>query len=393
MQGCRVCGGAVREPFFDLGLMPLANDYQTEPDAVCQRSPLAVWECSGCGLVQLTHVVAPEVLYREYPYLTGCSTPMASHFEALAESFAFPGAKVVDIGSNDGTLPAAFATRGCTAIGIEPARNIECKVPKITRFLDETAVAKAVELLGGKADVVTATNVCAHVDDLLGFLGHVRSLLSPEGLFVAEWPDWVRTAEAGAFDQIYHEHLSYFTRATFSQALRRAGLLSVREYPTLVHGGSCLVVSRYPRANERITDFNLVQPDTEVFVAHANWRNVALRRFFETNSRSVAGYGAPAKATTLLNAVHCTARQLPYVVDSTPGKQGRYIPGTDIPIRPESELGEPEVVVILAWNFAKEIKAKLPSWMSVVLPMEEADWHVSAGNRPEVARKPMEVVS
>ena len=368
VQGCRICGGPVKEPFLDFGLMPLANDYQAEPGANCRRYPLGVWECNKCGLVQLTHVVSPEVLYEDYAYVTSCSAPMVDHFAKFARRFAVPGAKVVDIGSNDGTLPAAFTALGCTAIAIEPARNIECKVPKITRFLDGIAAEGATELLGGKADIVTATNVCAHVDDLLGFLGHVRELLTDDGRFIAEWPDWARTAEAGAFDQIYHEHLSYFTFASFAYALRQAGLQAVQLEYLSVHGGSLRVVAAPARANE-VVDLPPRNGTVTQFMGLTRATMRDLPHFLETYYGRIAGYGAPAKATTLLNAAKVDVALLPYTVDSTPFKIGRYIPGTSIPIRAESELGELEVALILAWNFVEEIMKKLPTGTRGAVPI------------------------
>ena len=368
VQSCRICDGPVKEPFLDFGLMPLANDYQTEPGADCRRYPLGVWECGKCGLVQLTHVVAPKVLYEDYAYVTACSAPMIDHFAKFAKRFAVPGAKVVDIGSNDGTLPAAFIALGCTAIAIEPARNIVCKVPKITGFLDGAAVSAATCLLGGKADIVTATNVCAHVDDLLGFLGHVRELLSDDGRFIAEWPDWARTAEAGAFDQIYHEHLSYFTFASFAYALRQAGLQAVQLEYLPVHGGSLRVIAAPARANEYMT-FPAHNGTVSQFMGMARATMRDLPHFLETYRGRIVGYGAPAKATTLLNATVVDVSLLPYTVDSTPSKIGRYIPGTSIPIRAESELGNPEIALILAWNFADEIGRKLPEGTLAAVPV------------------------
>jgi len=348
--------------------MPLANDYQTEPGAGCQRFPLAVWEGGKCGLVQLTHVVSPEVLFEDYAYVTSCSLPMVDHFAGLAGQFAVVGAKVVDIGSNDGTLPAAFAALGSIAIAIEPARNIECKVPKITRFLDEVAVSEAIDLLRGKADIITATNVCAHVDDLLGFLGHVRTLLADDGHFIAEWPDWGKIAAAGAFDQIYHEHLSYLTFASFAHALREAGLQAVQLQHIPVHGGSLRILARPARPNE-IAPLPTYKSLVPGFMQAAEATMTELPVFLESWKGRIAAYGAPAKATTLLNAVKIDEGLLPYTVDSTPFKVGRYIPGTSIPIRPESELGNPECALILAWNFAEEIVRKLPEGTRGAVPI------------------------
>jgi hypothetical protein len=293
---------------------------------------------------------------------------MVDHFAGLARQFAFPGAKVVDIGSNDGTLPAAFATLGCTAIAIEPAQNIECKVPKITRFLDEAAVSEAIDTLGGKADIITATNVCAHVDDLVGFLKYVRALISDDGHFIAEWPDWEKTAEAGAFDQIYHEHLSYLTFGSFAYALREAGLQAVQLQYIPVHGGSLRILARPARTNE-IAPLPTYKSLVAGFMQAAEKTIAELPVFLESWKGRIAGYGAPAKATTLLNAVKIDEPLLPYTVDSTPFKVGRYIPGTSIPIRPESELGNPECALILAWNFAEEIMRKLPEGTRGAVPI------------------------
>lgn len=367
-QQCRVCDNPVAEPFLDFGLMPIANDWQAEPGADCRRFPLAVWECPNCHLVQLSHVVAPDILFRNYGYVVSCSPPMVAHMETLASRFAHPKAKIVDIGGNDGTLAAAFIRRGSTAIVIDPAENIPCKAPKINRLLDRVAVAEAIELLDGKPDIVTATNVCAHVDDLVGFLKLVGGLLAPGGIFVTEWPDWRRTADLGAFDIIYHEHLSYFTFESFAYALRRAGLIPIQSEAVPVQGGSLLIISRRARAHEAI-ELPSRNGAAGSFMAMARATMKELPAFLESWQGRIAGYGAPAKATTLVNAVGIDESLLPYTVDSTPSKIGRYIPGTSIPIKAESELGNPECALILAWNFANDIRRKLPEGIQAAVPI------------------------
>ena len=392
--GCRVCGGEDLRVAFDLGDMPLANRLLTReqflalPGVPEPRYPLALAVCA-CSFVQLTRVVPPEVLYADYPYATGTSEELRQHFAELAADVFYKaglqrGGLAVDIGSNDGTLLAGFRALGMDVLGIEPAENLAARarenwIPTWMEFFGDATVKRIVlEDPHRFADVVTATNVLTHVDDALGFLRNVRSLLFPRGVFAAEMYYLPSLLASGTFDLVYHEHLSYFTARTLLRLLGDAGLEAFHLEVVPVHGGSLRVYAGLPGtrpvrdsvrevldAEPKPKEIPVLLEELREKAERTRW---ALRQFVDKvhvrNGKRIVGYGAAAKATTLLNYCGVGIESVEYIVDDNAWKQGRYVPGVHVPIvGPEVLEAAYDLqgthVLIFAWNLADEIAKKL----------------------------------
>ena len=384
MPHCRVCQHETLEMFLSLGPTPLANRFlnreqleETEP-----YFPLDVYFCNTCCLVQLVDIVPAQVLFREYPYLTGVSSPMKTHFAALAEEIVQeyhldPGSLVVDIGSNDGTLLSSFRQFGTRTLGVEPAANIAALantagVQTINQFFTP-ALAEDIARTMGPAKAVLATNVFAHVHDLDSFLQGASELLSADGVLVIEVPYLVDMLDNTEFDTIYHEHVSYFAVRPIVAILTRFGMGIVGLTRIRVHGGSIRVVVQKSRTQQaRVVDrfltleaergLSFVRPYHEFAqrVHSVKDELIELLRNLKAQGLRIAGYGAPAKGNTLLNFCKVGPDLLEYLIDTTPAKQGRFSPGMHIPIYPEQRfhLEPPDYALILAWNYADEILEK-----------------------------------
>lgn len=384
MLECRACQRKTLNLFLSLGQMPLVNRF-IEPEALScdeKRYPLDVAFCHNCGMVQLADVVPPTEMFSDYLYFTGASEPMRQHFlsmvtEILESVGASEGDLVVDVGSNDGTLLSQYPG-WVRRLGIEPSSNLaqEAERHGITTmcdFLNVAAANRAVEL-HGNATIVTATNVFAHVDDIRGFLDAAQVLLGGSGALVIEVPYLLDMLTNVEFDTIYHEHLSYFAVRPLLGVFESQGfeVTSVKRIP--VHGGSLRIYvrpSRNPQHSPIAKEF--VSAELEAGLGtNAPYRrfatNVAAIRSrlcelvisLKDSGEAVAAYGAPAKGNTLLNYCGITADMIDYVTDTTPAKQGRYTPGTRIPVVHPSALVErtPDYALLLAWNYKDSILKK-----------------------------------
>ncbi|MBI2834361.1 MAG: class I SAM-dependent methyltransferase [Acidobacteria bacterium] len=378
---CRLCGDRRLKLVIELGPMPLANAFLRSPDDFASepRFPLGLSVCESCALVQLVDVIEPEVLFRDYIYVTGISDTISRHnltyAAALVERLHLgPSDLVIEVASNDGSLLQAFARHGVRTLGIEPARNIaalarQAGIETIDRFFDAT-LARDVRDDRGPARAVLANNVLAHVDDPVDFLRGCRELVAEDGLIAIEVPSLGDLLDRLEYDTIYHEHLCYFSVTTLARLCDRAELriASVRHVP--VHGGSLrLYVSR--SAGPRDPDLEREVRDEheaglsewaryEAFGRDVHANRAAIRSLLtklREEGKTLAAYGAPAKSTTLLNFCGIGPDGLPYTVDKNPMKVGRYTPGTHLPILPVSTLAErrPDYTMILVWNLADEI--------------------------------------
>ncbi len=377
---CRICAEPQLDLVLDLGEQPLANAFLPAAllDAEEARYPLRLCRCPRCGHAQLDRTVPPEVLFGDYPYVSGTSETTLAHFAAYAREIAerfLPRRDgfVVEIGSNDGTLLRAFDRGAVRGLGVEPARNIAALanaagIETLNDFFGET-LARSIRAGYGAADAIVANNVVAHIDDLSGLARGIAGLLAPGGVLVAEFPYLVDLLEHVEYDTIYHEHLSYFTVRAAADLFRRAGLTLFDARRVPVHGGSLRV---YAGADRR------VEPTVEALLRLERERGLAGPAPFEAfahrvvrqrgalrallgdlaaKERRIAGYGAAAKASTLLNYCGIDRTVLDYIVDRSPLKQGLYTPGGRIPVRAPEVLLEdrPDAVLLLAWNFADEI--------------------------------------
>lgn len=380
---CRACGGGRLTSFLSLGPTPLANGFLRSPEEFADEPsfPLDVFLCENCSLVQLLDVVDPEILFRDYLYVTGTSDTMARHHalyadEVVAYLDANPGELVVEVASNDGSLLTRFQPFGLRTLGVEPAANIAeiargAGVPTVAEFFD-LGIAGGIREQQGAARAVIANNVLAHVDDPLDFLAGCRELLDDDGRVIVEIPYLRDLLERLEYDTIYHEHLCYFSVTALMVLFGATGLSIERVDRHPVHGGSLRVYAaprdelahHAPAAVEMAEEEARLGltglPRLEAFAhdVEAN-RNalVDLLSGLRDDGATLAAYGAPAKGNTLLNYCDIGPDLLPYTVDKNDLKVGLYTPGTHLPVRSISTLEreQPDYTLILAWNFAPEI--------------------------------------
>ena len=385
-SSCRGCGGTALTPFLELGPQPLANAFLRSPEEFADeaRYPLDVYLCEQCSLVQLLDVIDPEVLFRDYIYMTGTSTTIAAHNVEYARRVTEllglgPADLVVEAASNDGGLLKCFKPHGVRTLGVEPARNIAAMarmagIDSVEEFFGhETAIELREQ--HGPARAVIGNNVLAHVDDTQDFLRGGARLLADDGLLITEVPYLREFVDRLEYDTVYHEHLCYFSVTALMRLCEGAGLRIVQIEHHPVHGGTIRMYAgladRHPdhapavralAAEER--DMGLTSLPRFRQFAHDVGANrtqlVGLLGELRQAGKSVVGYGAPAKGNTLLNYCQIGPELLPYTVDRSPLKVGRFTPGMHIPVLPVETLLErqPDYVLILAWNFAGEIMSQ-----------------------------------
>jgi SAM-dependent methyltransferase len=386
VTSCRVCGGSALAPVLDLGEQPLANGF-LEPEALSAREPtypLALLRCETCALGTLSVVVAPTDMFSRYLYVTGTSSTMRHHFanEAtmIRDRFLKPSDLAIEIGSNDGTLLSALVGTH-RVLGIEPAANI-AQVARDRGISTECAffgegVAIALARAHGRAAAIIANNVIAHIDDLGNVMRGVDALLDDNGVFVMEAPGLLDLLEHCALDTIYHEHLSYLSVTALARLAERHDFAVFDVEHLDVHLGSLRVfMDRRRRSPTPAVAQWLAQEAASGLLTarpYARFADQAMTAIRELNAllddehargRTVAGYGAAAKGSTLLCAAGITDARLAYIVDRNPLKHGLFTPGTHIEVSGVERLDEdrPDTVLILAWNLADEVRAQLRSF-------------------------------
>jgi len=379
-----LCGGDALTKVLALTPTPPANAFVDESglDEEQPAFPLDVHFCDSCGHVQLLDVVDPELLFGNYVYVSGTSPVFVKHFEECADTVLRKygsgegGGLVVDIGSNDGTLLKQFQTRGMTALGVDPARDIAAKasaegIETLPTFFN-AALADEIRTERGAAQVVTANNVFAHADGLGDITDGIRILLAPDGVFVFEVSYLVDVFEKTLFDTIYHEHLAYHSVRPLVAFFAAHGMQLIAAERISSHGGSLRGVAQVaggPRTVEpSVADLialektlGLDRADTlNAFGARIDAvKSELTARLHELKAagKTIAGFGAPAKATTLMYHFGIGPDIVDFIVDDSPLKQGLYSPGMHIPVLPSSAIysKKPDAVIILAWNFAEPI--------------------------------------
>jgi 2-polyprenyl-3-methyl-5-hydroxy-6-metoxy-1,4-benzoquinol methylase len=401
---CRFCREPLEAVVADLGMTPLANSY-VEPDRLHAMEPfypLCAYLCDRCLLVQLEEFRSPSDIFCDYAYFSSYSDSWLRHaasYVAMAmERFGLgPESTVVEVASNDGYLLQYFAARRVPVLGIEPAANVAAAamargIPTRVDFFG-ARLGQLLRREGLEADLIVGNNVLAHVPDVNDFVSGLASLLRPAGTITLEFPHLARLIDGNQFDTIYHEHFSYFSLLSASRIVAHHGLtvFDVEELGT--HGGSLRIYVRHAddasrpvsRAVADLLDREAAagmssRPYYAAFAERVREAKRALLEFLiaaRRDGKSIAAYGAPAKANTLLNYCGVGRDFIDYTVDRSPHKQGRYLPGTHLPIRHPDEIARtrPDYLLILPWNLSGEIvtqMAHIRSWGGrFVLPIPD----------------------
>ena len=388
ITNCRVCGSTELLKVLDLGVHPPSDSFLVEKQLKEPELyyPLTVYECQNCFLVQLGYVIEPEILYQnDYPYTTGSNKAGVVHFKELAKTVLDymrfeikPKEYVIDIGSNDGTLLHAFRKLGCKSVfGVEPSEKIATiarkgGIPTKNEFFNR----RTAESLP-KAKILTATNVFAHIDDWHELMDSVNIVLKNDGVFIVEAPSLRNLVGNLEYDTIYHEHFSYLSFYTVDLIFSEHGLtlFDVEELST--HGGSLRVYLKHQNDTSKEISPNVAAlhekeaaagmrdlSHYQDFQERANGIKHDLLSFLLTQKqqgKKVIAYGAAAKGNTLLNYCGIKNDLIEFVVDASPHKQGKFLPGSHIQVVSESLISEtqPDFVVVLPWNIKEEIIKQL----------------------------------
>ncbi len=385
---CRFCGAPLHHTFVDLGMSPLCESY-VSAEMVNQMEPfypLHVYVCTDCFLVQLEEFVSPEHIFTEYAYFSSYADSWLQHVKAytdlMVERFGLnETSHVVEVASNDGYLLQYFVAKNIPSLGVEPAANvakvaIEKGVPTRVEFFGVDCAQRMVAE-GLSADLIAGNNVLAQVPDLNDFVAGLKILLKPQGVITIEFPHLMCLVAENQFDTIYHEHFSYFSFITAVKIFAAHGLtlFDVEELPT--HGGSLRIYACHDDDTSKEVSARAIElqerevaaglMDMTYYSSFAEQVKETKRKLLEfliqarRAGKTVVGYGAPGKGNTLLNYCGIRTDFLDYTVDRNPYKQGKFLPGTHIPIYHPDKIAEtrPDYVLILPWNFKDEIMAQM----------------------------------
>jgi SAM-dependent methyltransferase len=383
---CRLCGAELQHVFADLGMSPLSNSFPTEAQLGGMEPfyPLTAFVCDRCFLVQLGEFASPEELFGDYAYFSSYSTTWLEHARAYVDMIVErlglgPSSKVIEVASNDGYLLQHFVARGIPVLGVEPAANVaraavERGVTTYVAFFGRETARELAER--ERADLIVGNNVLAHVPDLNDFVAGLAVILAPGGVVTLEFPHLLTLIAQRQFDTIYHEHFSYFSFLAARRALAAHGLRVFDVERLSTHGGSLRIYACHlddSRAEaERVHALAAEEQATglerlETYRDFAEGVRAVKRDLVEflierkRNGETIIGYGAPAKGNTLLNYCGIGTDFVDYTVDRNPHKQGRYLPGTHIPIRAVDAVREtkPDLLFVLTWNLIDEIMEQM----------------------------------
>lgn len=385
---CRFCRAKLHHSLVDLGMSPLCESYVSPGKANQMEAfyPLHVYVCDNCFLAQLEQYVSPEEIFTEYAYFSSYSDSWLEHARSYTDMIVTrlglgKDSAVMELASNDGYLLQYFVQKGISAIGVEPAANVAAVaekkgVPTVVKFFGRDT-ARELAVRYGRVDLLIGNNVLAQVPDLNDFVGGMTTVLKPRGVVTMEFPHLMRLMQENQFDTIYHEHFSYFSFTTAEKIFASHGisLFDVEELPT--HGGSLRIYGKHDdddsrpisarvvemRKRERDAGFDRIDTYCD-FGEQVKETKRKLLEFLigaRREGKSVVAYGAPGKGNTLLN--YCGIREdfIDYTVDRNPYKQGKFLPGTRIPILHPDKIMEtkPDYLMILPWNFKDEIMVQM----------------------------------
>jgi hypothetical protein len=398
---CLICGASSLDSILDLGDTPLANAFVTaeEMAAGVPRYPLRLAMCPVCGHVQLTEHVDPEAMFHRYLYVSSASDTLREHFDDLSKLLVArrdlgPADLVVDIGCNDASLLRSFQARGIRTLGVDPAENLaEAWGAGVDRIVDYFNPSTADQILDrwGPASLVTITNTFPHLQNLHGFVVGLDRVLARGGAAVIEVHYAADMLAQTAFDTIYHEHVSYWRLGTLDRLFADYGMEVVRAERLPLHHGQLRVTVQRAGETEIDESVGVVAEQESAAGLDREEPYLAFARGVEASreqlhnrldeirraDRTVVGYGAPAKATILLNYMDVGVDLIPYICDRSSLKQGLFVPGTGIPIvAPERLLeDQPDYVLLLAWNFAEEVARQQAEYLNrggcLLVPLPE----------------------
>lgn len=381
---CRLCKSRDLVEVLDLGKVALAGGFLRKNQFEGEKKyPLRVFFCKNCKLVQLLDVVPPDELFRDYFYQSSSTKTLSSHFAEYAKylfgrGLVRKGSFVVEIGSNDGVLLAPLKGLGARVLGVDPAENVaamaESRGIEVVKDYFTEKVASEISERQGKADVILANNVFAHIDDLDEVVRGVKAVIKEDGVFIFEVHYILDLIEKMQYDTIYHEHLCYYSLMPLIDYFRGFGMeiFDVERIPT--HAGSMRVYAR-PKGNGKISesvrnllkterDMGLDRLDTYLEfserVREQKRRLMGLLRELKNDGKKIIGYGAPGRGNTLLNYCGIDTGILDYLIDMSPLRQGTYTPGTHIPVFPPEKMknDKPDYALMLAWSYMSEIVKK-----------------------------------
>lgn len=385
---CRVCNSDKLTTYLDLGLMPLANNLESTSEKAkdMDRYPLQVMFCEECGLSQLSVVVDPEVLYSYYTYRSSVNGGYVRHCREMAVQLKnkynlTSNSFHIDIAGNDGALLSEFKDEiGLRVLNIDPALNL-CKIAHSKgihswpEFFNSETADRTLKI-HGDADLITATNVFAHVDNVKDFIDASKNLLKKEGVLVLEFPYLVDFIENMEFDTIYFEHLSYFSLLPIMRLCGNSGMKVVNAEKQKIHGGTLRVTIAHEESNHEISRNvswfvnNEIELGYDKVETYHSWAELVYKsikdfkssiEYLKKKGHRIAAFAASAKGNTLLNSANLDGETIDYISDETPEKIGKFSPGTGIPILNKEQIKEsgPDYLLILSWNFKDEIMTKL----------------------------------
>ncbi len=392
ISNCRVCQGQNLSEFLDLGLQPLANELRSDPTDTNNVYPLILTRCADCGTIQLTETVNPELLFSDYVWVTGTSRTAFEYSLSFCDSAlkrfnCSPSQlKVIEIASNDGTFLSKFKNKGCQVLGIDPAQNIakvanDNGINTLPEFFGSKLATRIVNQ-DGQCDFIFARNVIPHVADVYDVISGINILLKQDGIGAIEFHRADKILDELHYDSVYHEHVCYHSISSLSYILRKFHLHVFDVHESPISGGSYVIYFSNLKtppsyalnsALENELSLNIMSENSWLEFADSSRSNRdALNKIINSmldEGKTVIGYGASARSSTVLNFCNITSSQLQFIVDKSHYKHSKYSPGVGIPIESPQffahRSADIDSIVILAWNFKNEII----DWLNSI------DWH------------------